>query len=272
MQIREVISQADHQALCEYLVTIEQKYETIYRNGKSNNFFYGTDEFRDRYNAVKDKYDGCDGEEMMELYPDISLYKIVRAMSYLLEREEYIMFARCFHYFNPPSLIAFAKGLLGSRPDVFEILCRIHDRNGLSITQMLYGLVFHFWARVKEDRSLRFCTAQDLLNIEECVSVVGDHSSLFVNVDLCEHFESRFRREKRPLLFYKLDKFYALDRFQEEDVVEMESQSSDDLSDDGEVSDVDSVLEALDNISDDDAGQILDLCVDSDFGQEDFYE
>lgn len=39
MQIREVISQADHQALCEYLVTIEQKYETIYRNGKSNNFF-----------------------------------------------------------------------------------------------------------------------------------------------------------------------------------------------------------------------------------------
>lgn len=38
MQIREVISQADHQALCEYLVTIEQKYETIYRNGKSNNF------------------------------------------------------------------------------------------------------------------------------------------------------------------------------------------------------------------------------------------
>lgn len=39
MQIREVISQADHQALCEYLVTIEQKYKTIYRNGKSNNFF-----------------------------------------------------------------------------------------------------------------------------------------------------------------------------------------------------------------------------------------
>lgn len=39
MHIREVISQADHQALCEYLVTIEQKYETIYRNGKSNNFF-----------------------------------------------------------------------------------------------------------------------------------------------------------------------------------------------------------------------------------------
>lgn len=39
MQIREVISQADHQALCEYLVTIEQKYETIYHNGKSNNFF-----------------------------------------------------------------------------------------------------------------------------------------------------------------------------------------------------------------------------------------
>lgn len=81
-----------------------------------------------------------------------------------------------------------------------------------------------------------------------------------------------FRREKRPLLFYKLDKFYALDRFQEEDVEEMESQSSDDLSDDGEVSDVDSVLEALNNISDDDAGQILDLCLDSDFGQEDFYE
>ena len=67
MQIREVISQADHQALCEFLRTIEQKYETIYHNGKSNNFLYGTDEFRDRYDAVKDKYDGCDGEEMMEL-------------------------------------------------------------------------------------------------------------------------------------------------------------------------------------------------------------
>ena len=46
----------------------------------------------------------------------------------------------------------------------------------------------------------------------------------------------------------------------------------DDLSDDGEVSDVDSVLEAINNIADDDADQILDLCCDSDYGQEDFYE
>ena len=266
MQIREVISQADHQVLREYLASIGQKYENIYRNGKSNNFLYGTDEFRD-------KYGGCDSEEMMELYPDVSLYKIVRAMSYLLEKEEYIMFARCFHYFNPPSLIAFAKGLLSSRPDVFHILCSIHDRDALSITQMLYGLVFHFWARVKENRSLRFCTAQDLLKIEECVSVVGDHSLLFVNADLCDHFESRFRREKRPLLFYKLDKFSALERFQEEEEFEdMSEVMDDDLSDDGEVSDVDSVLEAINNIADDDADQILDLCCDSDYGQEDFYE
>lgn len=40
-----------------------------------------------------------------------------------------------------------------------------------------------------------------------------DYFSYFVNVDLCEYFESRFRREKRFLLFYKLDKFYVLDRF-----------------------------------------------------------
>ena len=181
------------------------------------------------------------------------------------------MFARCFHYFNPPSLIAFPKAMLGARPDVFHILCSIHDRDGLSIMQMLYGLVFHFWACVKENRSLRLCTAQNLLNIE-CVNVVGDHSSLFVNADLCDHFESRFRSEKRPLLFYKLDKFYALDRFQEEEFEDMESLADSDRSDDPQASDVDSVLEALNNISDDDAGQILDLCVDSDFGQEDFYE
>lgn len=70
----------------------------------------------------------------MELYLDIFFYKIVRVMSYLLEREEYIMFVRCFYYFNSSFLIVFVKGLFGFRLDVFEILCRIYDRNGLFIT------------------------------------------------------------------------------------------------------------------------------------------
>lgn len=254
------MSQAQCNVLREFLRTVEQKYENIYLNGRNNNFRYGTDEFRDRYNDVKDKYEGCAQEEMMELYSDISLYKIVRAMSFLLETEEYVMFARLFHYFSPPSVVAFAKGMLGARPDVFQIFCDIHDSVDLTIPQLFYGLALHFWAHLKEDKSLRFCTVQDLLNMEECVSVVDDYSSLFLDHDVYNLFESRFRIEKRPLPYFKLDKFYALER--QEDVQEFS---------DGEISDVDSVLEALNNITDDDAGQILNLSVDSDFGQEDFY-
>lgn len=87
MQIRAAISQAHVNLLLEFLRSIDQKYVNVYHYGKNNDFLYGTDEFK---NLVKDRHNGCDEEEMMELYSDISLWKIVKAVSYLLEREESI--------------------------------------------------------------------------------------------------------------------------------------------------------------------------------------
>ena len=262
-------------AIIDCLKSIADKQVQIYLHGRSDNFCLGTEGFKQRYNAVKDKYGGNAREEMMELYGDHSLYKIAMAMVWLLERREYIVFARYFHVFSPPFLIALVKQMIANMPHVFDIFKGFHETQGFSIVQIFYGLALQFFVLCKygEAKSIRLFSSDQLLAVEE-MCAVEDLSSLFLEGEFSSEFGSRFRREELYIPFFRLDVFHSIERGFED--ADMELISPGDLLD----VELSSPGNELDNVScegsDDlscvqECGEDFEMCVNHTFGQDDFY-
>ena len=210
---RQIISPEASFSILEWLKFIADRQVNIYEDGRNNNFYLASQDFRQRYNATKEKYGGDAGEEMMELYGDHSLYKIATAMIYLLEQSEYIMFARYFHVFSPPYLVSLCKQIIGCRPHVFEVFKELHEANDLTIVQIFCGLVLQFFVccRQGEGKSIRSFTSDKLLFIEKSCAA-DDLSSLFEDPECFDYFASHFRREKLYMSFFRLDVFHAIKR------------------------------------------------------------
>ena len=265
---RQIISPEASFSILEWLKFIADRQVNIYEDGRNNNFYLASQDFRQRYNAIKEKYGGDAGEEMIELYGDHSLYKIATAMIYLLERSEYIMFARYFHVFSPPYLVSLCKQIIGCRPHVFEVFKELHEANDLTIVQIFCGLVLQFFVccRQGEGKSIRSFTSDELLFIEKSCAA-DDLSSLFEDPECFDYFASHFRREKLYMSFFRLDVFHAIKRdFSDSEMElispgdEVDNLSLDDRSDDG--SDNGSVVQECDEFK---------VCVNHTFGQRDFY-
>lgn len=204
--------------LIQFYKAVKLKHKNIYVHGRVTEFVYGDEDFRTRYNQVKNKHGGNADAEMMELYGEQSSYRIIMAMLWCLEQGEYIAFAMLFHQFRPMFVSCFAKQCIASYPEAFAAFHSI-QKPDLTIMQIFYGMVLFFYAKFKGVTTPDKMAGDEILQLEKSVKEAG-FLGLFFKSDNHEKFvQTHFDVDTHNLVH--LDKYFALDRTQSNDYLDV---------------------------------------------------
>lgn len=276
MKVHQTLFDHSVPLLIQFFEAQKRKHRNIYIHGRLSEFCYADDEFRSRYNQVKDKHEGSADAEMMELYDENSPCRVFAAMMWCLKEGEYLVFAMLFHRLRPMFVSCFAKQCIASYPESFEAFHYIHKLN-LTIMQLFYGLILYLYSKYRCDKTADKMSSDEILKLEKTVKEVG-LSGLFFDASKHEVFV-KVHFDVDTCNFIHLDKYFALDRSQSNDfldvtedgdqIVEVEGDKEEEEMED------DSDSEYSDHQEDDemiqDYSQQVAIFVSHDYGSGTFY-